>query len=528
MELWLPLAPVVGEVGTPVGDHAVVGVSVSGVLFVSSPLVETFDSCDGHVFLKDRSYHYHLEPTCLLDSLSRRMDLGLEEVLVGYALDGFGIHARRDPTSGTLTTPALDECNGAYVDGSYRYYISPARPYVPDCLKGTAVSDAPRTILSPLVACPKRGRNNTYVRNASLTVSPVRCDTPSPSKKKRPMFTFRADPRGGGSWRAHSRGFSVAFAVAAVGTVLAIARMRYERLWPGVTTYAGGQVVLALFVCVLRSASLSHDPYWAKRSVDALAYGASWGVCYPFMDVMLLLELWHACEIVAAVRPQAFRRVPAKVVVIFGASSRWSAVGDFGVQFMADYFRSRGQPWDWLKVCQIYYVVLGALTCAALVFVVAALQGGSRDLRRHEAMNVFLFRLTCKLVVIAAFGAALCVTSAFHLAKDFDMSADVYFLVTSQQRLFEVCLCVVVVYAALPAHWSPYVTATDVRDRDGGPREIHHSFTPNTVATLTVRASAGDEDLGALESGPAEPTGVLLKGVELDANAAAAAADDDD
>ncbi|EGB02531.1 hypothetical protein AURANDRAFT_68793, partial [Aureococcus anophagefferens] len=444
-----------------------------------------FDACGGHVFLADRGYHYHSASSCVLAA----MDVGgLDELLVGWALDGFGLYAVLD-AAGALSDPMhdLDECRGAAVLGEYRYYVTASLPHAPPCLRG-AFEAPTRAVASPLVACPKKGRNVTYFRNATRLSDPLDCPTPRDGALY-PTFLFRTAPRGGpGSWRLHALAFGALFALVGGGTLLVVVGMWSEGLWPGVATYAGGQIVLAGLVCGLRAACLLADPYWADEAWSALTYGGLWGVCYPMMDVVLLLELWHACEITAAVSPQVFAGVPAPLMLLLGSASRASAVGDFGIQFMADYLRSRGNGWEWLKICQIYYVVLGLLTCVALSYVAAKLSGGARELRTSWSMRVFLFRLTCKLGYIAVFGAALCVTSCIGLDRGMDLSDSAYFLLTTQQRLFEALLCVAVVYAALPTHWALERCFPDARDDEKDEyRDSNLSFSSTIIGDVTAQ-----------------------------------------
>jgi len=102
-------------------------------------------------------YHYH----GIADPLAQA-----DGSLVGWAADGFEIHyvadqmqssyelrtgSRRSapygPHDGTYVqdweyiagSGDLDECNGAMVDGTYRYFANDSYPYFPHCLKGARV-----------------------------------------------------------------------------------------------------------------------------------------------------------------------------------------------------------------------------------------------------------------------------------------------------------------------------------------------------------------------------------------------------
>ena len=98
-----------------------------------------------HVHLATRAYHYHEAPSCLLDAIGATAG----DVVVGFALDGFALHA---PVDGL----ELDECHGREVDGDYRYYITTEAPYLPPCLKGDRIGTVETEAVAPPVACPKR------------------------------------------------------------------------------------------------------------------------------------------------------------------------------------------------------------------------------------------------------------------------------------------------------------------------------------------------------------------------------------
>ena len=85
------------------------------------------------------------KPTCLLDAIGASAG----DVVVGFALDGFALHA---PVDGL----ELDECHATEVDGDYRYYITTEAPYLPPCLKGDRLGTVATEAVTPPVACPKR------------------------------------------------------------------------------------------------------------------------------------------------------------------------------------------------------------------------------------------------------------------------------------------------------------------------------------------------------------------------------------
>ena len=174
---------------TYLGDHDVVGVAVSGVEFTRDPLVNKFDSCVGHVYLASRAYHYHLSPSCLLESMGIAAPSSVAvasgnvskwtadgaPMIIGWARDGFPMYTPWTDAGDLVTSGDLDECNGAVVDGAYRYYVTPDTPFVPRCLKGTVIGEVSFTTPDPLTACPRGGRNVSYVADGDVPLSGRSC-----------------------------------------------------------------------------------------------------------------------------------------------------------------------------------------------------------------------------------------------------------------------------------------------------------------------------------------------------------------
>ena len=164
----LPLEPV--EAATPGSlPLGTVGVSINGIAIFGAfeapnmgyrdPLLDgLLDFCNGHTAMRGQ-YHYHARFDCILD------DPTAPEAVIGYLFDGYEIvtpfacndlacgssrevsssYVRTDQSS-TAAFEAweyqagsgdLDECNGMVsADGTYRYYVTDAFPYVPFCFHG--------------------------------------------------------------------------------------------------------------------------------------------------------------------------------------------------------------------------------------------------------------------------------------------------------------------------------------------------------------------------------------------------------
>jgi hypothetical protein len=97
----------------------------------------SFDDCEGHAD-QGCSYHYHEEPICVFglnDTAAMHREADGHPAVIGYAFDGFAIHANYG--SATPDAP-LDECNG-HTDAThgYHYHATATSPYLLGCYRGT-------------------------------------------------------------------------------------------------------------------------------------------------------------------------------------------------------------------------------------------------------------------------------------------------------------------------------------------------------------------------------------------------------
>jgi hypothetical protein len=101
---------------------------------------EVQDLCSGHPEMRGE-YHYHGPSPCWPNE-------GANEMLVGYAADGFGIFSRYDAQGRELTNADLDECHGRTSDipwdgervSMYHYVVTREYPYTVGCFRGTPTS----------------------------------------------------------------------------------------------------------------------------------------------------------------------------------------------------------------------------------------------------------------------------------------------------------------------------------------------------------------------------------------------------
>jgi hypothetical protein len=100
---------------------------------------EVQDICNGHPQMSGQ-YHYHGPSACLPNQTAN-------EMLIGYANDGFGIYSMYDANGRELANADLDECHGrtgeVLWDGArvkmYHYVLTREYPYTIGCFRGTPV-----------------------------------------------------------------------------------------------------------------------------------------------------------------------------------------------------------------------------------------------------------------------------------------------------------------------------------------------------------------------------------------------------
>jgi len=100
---------------------------------------EILDACDGHP-APGGVYHYHVIGSCLTGRAEKDTS-----VLVGYALDGYGIYAEWDSKGNLPTDADLDACHGRTStvewDGKardmYHYDVTLEYPYTVGCFHGS-------------------------------------------------------------------------------------------------------------------------------------------------------------------------------------------------------------------------------------------------------------------------------------------------------------------------------------------------------------------------------------------------------
>jgi len=189
-------------------------------------MTRVFDGCLGHVD-SQHTYHYHLPPTCLLNSLNGSADSswwadgswpdrGRPSPLIGWALDGWPIFGPYDASGRLMTNATLDRCNGKRLpDGSYAYFTTPTGGVA--CFVGRPGSAANRGLQQPARRCPRRGTGSAYCAGPAGACPPVaargceRCEAV--------YFIFPACPAADETAVIIARVFGVFYSLTVVGLV---------------------------------------------------------------------------------------------------------------------------------------------------------------------------------------------------------------------------------------------------------------------------------------------------------------------
>ena len=103
---------------------------------------EVLDACAGHPD-PSNTYHHHDIPPCILSKVKNGTT-----VLVGYALDGYGIYVVKSANGALPTNTSLDACHGSTSEvvwnGKptciYHYVATLEYPYTIGCFHGTPIN----------------------------------------------------------------------------------------------------------------------------------------------------------------------------------------------------------------------------------------------------------------------------------------------------------------------------------------------------------------------------------------------------
>lgn len=140
----IPVVPVPRDTPAELGNMGDIGVALNGVPFappapvqaiLAAHTIAAFDDCGGHVN-PGAGYHYHAATGCSIEAAQ----CDGHAALLGYALDGYAIHAMTDAAG---VEPAdLDECRGHSdtVRGYHYHSASAGENQFIGCYRGRTVA----------------------------------------------------------------------------------------------------------------------------------------------------------------------------------------------------------------------------------------------------------------------------------------------------------------------------------------------------------------------------------------------------
>jgi hypothetical protein len=165
-----------------------IGILLSGVVLFNSldapgrdaVAHETQDACQGHPQASG-VYHNHSVSNCVIDEFDKGEG---HSALLGYIVDGFGIHGRRGEDGIELSSADLDECHGhvheiewnGKTKEMFHYHATLDFPYTVGCMRGAYDNDDVMMISGPRVEMQMGkgrpgGRPNLQEAAANLGVS---------------------------------------------------------------------------------------------------------------------------------------------------------------------------------------------------------------------------------------------------------------------------------------------------------------------------------------------------------------------
>lgn len=213
-------------------------------------MTRVFDNCMGHVD-GHHNYHYHLPPTCLLNSLNSTGHgswwanggwpaRAEPSPLIGWALDGWPIFGPYDEDGVLMTNATLDKCNGKRLaGGGYGYFTTPSGGV--RCFVGKPGRAESRGLQAPTRRCPSRGMRSSYCRPGTGPCPPL--STPACDRCEKVFFLFPVCPKVDFTCAAMARIFGTIYLI-----IFVVLLIRIPLQW-AYSRYTGEATPLYLKVC---------------------------------------------------------------------------------------------------------------------------------------------------------------------------------------------------------------------------------------------------------------------------------------
>lgn len=396
----------------------------------------------------NRSYWASNDP---LEQLDDWPDVGKPSPVVGYALDGFMIMGPYDEEGNLMvgrSVPArstLDECNGKVgKDGEYRYYVTPNAPYNVACFKGSTVGNFVDQRVSD-AACPKVGVQSRWcdpdaegTDNCQLDMEEKCTNEPYEG----PYFLFQANPKlDGPRWETYSLFFGLLFALTSTIAVFDVYKLLTSTGKVKVPASKFVSYGMVLIICWSRAFVLLVDPHYTREIVSPYIIGILYGLAYPALNAVIGLLLFLLYELVEGAKSMA----KAKAGFLPKTKKLYVTMTffQFVTQIIADAMRADGHAYDWLVVCQVYFIIWGALVC-----VVGFKWGLDLWKTLNPGFRKRSFKFFVNVLISTCIGFAMIISSMIKLTCA--LSENQYFTEMTVMRISEVAACCTFLYALAP------------------------------------------------------------------------------
>ena len=303
--------------------------------------------------------------------------------ILGFAMDGIPIMGPYDDegelqigiSAGSRAT--LDDCNGKFSlkTGQYSYYMTPNPPYSVACFRGgLGLGTFEDRAIYGNAICPISGIESGYYNEDAATTD----DSNFAEEFTKTLFETKEEclvctssyflfqscpPLSGRRWQVYNLTFGILFLVlCTIPSMVLLFDFRYHQKLPILNN-----LVMVLIFSIIASLSTALfmliDPHYTRQILPPVLVGILYGLRYPCINSAMVLLILCLHDLISAT--EKFRRVreflPKTRYIFFSIT-----FGEFGVQIIADIFRGLGHTWDFLLICQYFFIGWGILLSLGL------------------------------------------------------------------------------------------------------------------------------------------------------------------
>jgi hypothetical protein len=338
-------------------------------------------------------------------------------------------------------TTTLDECNGKKgPDGEYRYYLTPNAPYNVACFKGITVGTFDNQDTSNM-QCPLKGISSVFCNPDASPVNECRLnmDAKCLDQDPEPFFLFSTNPKLNSlQWQVYSWVFGWSFLLMSLPCLVLLRHLQLSKEKNAVKRFTAAMV---LVIAWSRAIVFLVDPHYTREILSPYIVGVLYGLPYPAFNMAMGLVLFVLHDLVLSSKSmkvsQGFLPRTRKIFVLL-------CFGEFSTQLIADAMRAGGFHFDWLVVCQLYFVWWGFMIAGFALLWSKRLWG-----TLHKDFRVRCRKMFISIFCAAAMGLANAVNSLALLLSQ-QLTPGAYFADMVCMRIIELFACAVFLYGISP------------------------------------------------------------------------------